>query len=148
MKISAKGAYAIRAMLDLALFAQDNPVQVKEIAKRQHIPYRFLEQVMSSLRKSDLVESTRGAQGGYYLKRNASQIHLAEIIAALEGPLSLLACISDHEGQICDLENDCLLQEVWRGLNTAIEEVLGSITLKDIVDKQRAHEASIPIVHI
>lgn len=148
MKFSAKGEYGIRAILDIAINSDENPVQVREIAKRQSIPERFLEHVMAALKRSGLVDSIRGAQGGYLLGRPASEISLAEIVEALEGPINLRECISDEETFSCDLESGCVVQDVWRNLKSAIQDVLESITLEDLVNKKKEREKKSLIYHI
>lgn len=148
MKFSAKGEYGIRAILDIALHANENPIQVREIAKRQCIPERFLEHVMASLKRSGLVESVRGAQGGYYLNKHASDISLADIVESLEGPIVLRECISDDEEQQCNLESGCVVQDVWRDVKSAIQDVLESITLEDLVEKKRKSDKKAPMYHI
>ncbi len=148
MKFSAKGEYGIRAILDIALNSNEMPVQVREIAKRQCIPERFLEHVMASLKRGGLVDSVRGAQGGYYLGKPAENITLAEIVESLEGPITLRDCLSEEDEYQCDLESGCVVQDIWRNVKSAIQDVLESITLEDLVNKKRDREDKSLMYHI
>lgn len=141
MKFTAKTEYGVRAILDIALNAQEDPTQVKEIAQRQAIPERFLEQVMTALRKGGLVESLRGAQGGYLLAKPPSEITLADIIGALEGPMILMECLSRDQNlsQRCEQIDLCVVRDVWKGVQSSIVEALDSITLEDMC-KRRAEK--------
>jgi len=143
VKFSAKGEYGIRAILDIALRGEQGPVQVKEIARRQCIPERFLEQVMASLKKSGLVKSIRGARGGYLLTKAPEQISLADIIQALEGPLSLMKCTSDETPQHCDQFSLCVIRDIWKDVQSSILEALDSITVADICKRMRQKEGSL-----
>jgi len=143
VKFSAKGEYGVRAILDIALDQKSGPVQVKEISKRQAIPERFLEQVMASLKKAGLVEAFRGAQGGYILAKSASKISLADVIQALEGPLTLMECVSEESSQRCDQVSLCVIRDVWIGVQSAIVEALASITIDDMCKKKRDKENTV-----
>ena len=144
MKFSAKGEYGVRAILDIAINQKSGPVQVKEISRRQSIPERFLEQVMASLKKAALVEAFRGAQGGYLLAKSARKISLADVIQALEGPLTLMECVSEEESsQRCDQVSLCVIRDVWIGVQSAIVEALASITVEDMCQKLREKESSV-----
>lgn len=137
MKFSAKGEYGVRAIIDIALHRGEEPVQVKEISRRQAIPERFLEQVMASLKKAGLVEGIRGAQGGYLLTRSPDDITLADVIQAIEGPLTLMDCISEESSPRCDLSNLCVIRDAWKGIQSAILEALDSITIGELCAKKR-----------
>lgn len=141
MKFSAKGEYGVRAILDIALHTGEGPIQVKEISRRQGIPERFLEQVMASLKKAGLVEGVRGAQGGYLLTRSADEISLADVIQALEGPLTLMECVSEDAPAHCDQMNLCVIRDVWKGVQSSILEALDSITIGEMCKKKRQNEA-------
>jgi Rrf2 family cysteine metabolism transcriptional repressor len=141
MKFSAKGEYGIRAVLDMALYSQNGPAQVKEIARRQAIPERFLEQVMASLRKAGLVESVRGAQGGYLLAYPPTQISLADIIQAVEGPIAPMKCVSEKAQNSCNRADLCVVRDVWREVQTSIVNALNSITVEEMCKKKRKREA-------
>lgn len=136
MRFTAKTEYAVRAIIEIALLDKDRPAQVKEIATRQAIPERFLEQVMAALKKDGLIESTRGAQGGYRLARGAEQITLADIIQAIEGPMQVIECLSeDLRNQKCDQVDLCAVRDVWKGVQSSLLEALDSITLAKLLEK-------------
>ncbi len=140
MQVSLKATYAILAALDLAMHSGDSPVQAKSIAKRQSIPARFLEQVLNAMKKAGLVTSLRGAQGGYMLSKKPSELSLAEILEALDGP------IGPHRGQVLrrlsrrDHRQVSLLASVWDRVKQAELSVLTSVTVKELVDRQRELE--------
>lgn len=147
MKFSAKGEYGIRAILDVALYGKDNPVQVKEIAKRQFIPERFLEQVMASLKKAGLVRSLRGAQGGYVLAKPSADISLADVIQAIEGLIAPMECVSDEIPNCCDQSELCVIRDVWKNVQTSIVDALDSITVEDICRKKKLKDKSIKYMY-
>jgi len=133
MKISTKGRYALRLMLDLAIYNTGGPVSLKDIAKRQDVSEKYLEQIISLLNKARLVQSIRGAQGGYILRRTPEEYTVGEILRVTEGDLSPVECIS-NDGVNCDRESVCVTVKVWERLNDAINEVVDNITLSDLVD--------------
>lgn len=137
MRFSAKGEYGVKAIVDIALYSESVPVQVKEISKRQGIPERFLEQVMSSLKRAGLVESVRGAQGGYFLSRNSSDVSLAEIIEAVEGPLEVMSCTSEKNTR-CKEKDLCALKDVWSDVQAIIVEALDAVTLEDMCNRTKS----------
>lgn len=136
MRFSARGEYGVKAIIDVALFSKDSPVQVKEISRRQGIPERFLEQVMSSLKRSGLVESIRGAQGGYFLSRDPSSVSLADVIEAVEGPLHVMSCTSEKNTR-CKEKELCALKDVWSDVQEVITNALDSITLENLCDRTK-----------
>ncbi|MEJ2568675.1 MAG: Rrf2 family transcriptional regulator [candidate division WOR-3 bacterium] len=132
MKLSTKGRYAARAMLDLALNHNKGPVSAKEIAKRQKISERYLENIFSVLSKAGLVNSTRGKSGGFSLSGNPEDIDLGEIIMAVEGSLAPVDCVENSSH--CDRVSICVTYEIWRKLEKAMMDILSSTTLKDMID--------------
>ena len=136
MKISTKGRYALRLMLDLAMHNTGEPVSLKDIAKRQDISDKYLEQIISVLNKAGFVQSIRGAQGGYILRRKPEEYTVGMILRLTEGSLAPVACIDDDNRIACDRENDCVTMEIWKRLNEAINGVVDHITLADMVDMQ------------
>ena len=125
MKISTKGRYALRMLLDLAQHQNDGYVALKDIARRQNVSKKYLEQIVPMLNKSDILLASRGFQGGYRLAQSP------------EGSLAPVACL-DHDPVLCDRSADCITLPVWQGLSRAINEYLDSITLQDILDQQQA----------
>lgn len=136
MKVSLKATYGIMAALDVALQNGAAPVQAKAIAKRQAIPLRFLEQVLHAMKQAGLVESVRGAQGGYTLGKKPSDISLAEIVEALDGPLSSPARGSATRRLRGQVKPDALLANIWERVHQAELSVMGAVTLKDLAERQ------------
>lgn len=131
MKLSTKGRYGVRAMFDLALHQGEGPIPLRDIAARQNISENYLEQLVSTLRNEGLVNSVRGAHGGYLLAKDTEEITLGDIIRALEGPVALSECVG-IEGSECEQESDCVVKLIWRQVKEEIDGVLDSITLQDL----------------
>lgn len=138
MKISTKGRYALRMLLDLAQHQGDGFIALKDIADRQNISKKYLEQIVPMLNKSDILIASRGFQGGYRLAQSPDQYKVGTILRITEGSLAPVACL-DHSPILCDRSADCITLPVWQGLNRVIGEYLDSITLQDILDRQTAH---------
>ena len=135
MKISTKGRYALRLMIDLAENSSGNPVSLKGVAKRQGISDKYLEQIISVLNKAGYVRSVRGAQGGYLLKSDPETYTVGMILRQTEGSLAPVSCIEDDE-IICDRQEQCVTSIVYKKINDAISNVVDNITLQDLVDWQ------------
>lgn len=131
MKLSTKGRYGVKAMVDLAIHYGKAPVSIKTISKRQNISEYYLEQLFSPLRKAKLIKSIRGAQGGYVLGMEPSQIKVSDIMNVLEGPIEIAECI---ENSACDNIDCCATRLLWAKIKNSIDEVMEGITLQDIVD--------------
>lgn len=137
MKITTKGRYGLRALIDLAIYGKSGlPVFLSDIAKRQEISDKYLEQIATQLQRGGLVRTMRGRKGGYLLNKPESQIKLSEIITVLEGPFSLVDCVK--EPGTCMKSGSCSTRDIWRELSDKIEEVLASYTLEDIVTMESA----------
>lgn len=134
MKISTKGRYALRLMLDLALNDSERPIRIKEIAARQDISDKYLEQIISVLNKARFVRSIRGPQGGYLLTRRPEEYTVGDILRLTEGSMAPVECV-EEEG-FCDRIDQCATSVVWIRLNQAIKDVIDHITLQDLVDIQ------------
>lgn len=132
MKISTKGRYALRLMLDLAVYNTGEPISLKDIARRENISDKYLEQIISVLNKAGYVKSVRGAQGGYMLRKNPEEYTVGMILRLTEGSLAPVSCLDDGE-ITCDHVNDCVSVIVYRKINDAINEVVDGITLADLV---------------
>ena len=139
MKLSTKGRYAARAMLELAGEYGGGPVKLSRIACSQEISERYLERMMNVLVRADLVRSTRGQNGGFELSNAPSDIRLSAIVEAVEGSLAPVACI-DSPG-ICRRHKVCVTTDVWKRVKLAILDVLDSITLEDMLEMQRKKPA-------
>lgn len=134
MKLSTKGKYGLYAMFNLAQHAGDGPRPLKAVAEIG-VPEDYLEQLLGNLRRAGLVTTVRGAQGGYLLAKEPQEITVGDIIDATEGPLALSECISD-EG-CCHRSGQCRTRRVWEYLSNSINDVLQSITLKDMLEQER-----------
>ncbi|MGL5347470.1 MAG: RrF2 family transcriptional regulator [Peptostreptococcaceae bacterium] len=132
MKLSTKGRYGLKAMFELSLNQHSGPVPLKYIAKKQNISDQYLEQIFSALKKAGLVKSVRGAQGGYLLGKEPTDITVGDILTVLEGPVSLSDCLLDED--ICENSGICVTKVVWEKIKKGIEEVIHSITLKDMIN--------------
>lgn len=135
MKISTKGRYALRLMLDLALNDAEKPVRIKEIAQRQNISDKYLEQIISVLNKARYVRSIRGPQGGYLLTKKPEEYTVGMILRLTEGSMAPVDCI-DEDNAFCSNVDNCATSIVWHRLNEAISGVIDNITLADLVDWQ------------
>lgn len=136
MKISTKGRYALRLMLDLAMQENGNYVSINSVSQRQDISEKYLEQIIKMLSKNGLVESTRGAQGGYRLTKEPKDYTVGEILRVTEGSLAPVSCLQDDENK-CEHCEDCVTIEIWQNVLDAINEVVDNITLQYLVDKQK-----------
>lgn len=131
MRISTKGRYGLRAMVDLAVFSLGEPLNLKSIAERQNVSDKYLEHIFSALKKAGLIKSIKGTQGGYILSDNPEQITVRSVIEALEGSLSTVDSFSLEEGETDSLEQ-CINKEVWQKVDESVINVLNSITLEDL----------------
>ena len=135
MKLSTRGRYGTRAMLDLALHYGQGPILLKDIARRQQISERYLEHVIIPLRDAGLVISARGAHGGFTLAKPPSEIRLSEIIHVVEGSIAPVDCVDDPK--LCSRANFCVTRDVWAEMEKAMSAILESTTLQDLVQRQR-----------
>lgn len=144
MKISTKGRYALRLMIDIAVNSADKPVSIKEIAARQNISDKYLEQIISVLNSAGFVRSIRGAQGGYVLRKSPSEYTVGMILRLTEGSLAPVACV-EEDAVHCDRQETCATVEVWRRLNDAINGVVDNITLADLLEWQNNNQENYTI---
>ncbi len=135
MKISTKGRYALRLMLDLATYNTGEPVSIRDIAKRQQISEKYLEQIIAVLNKAGFVRSVRGAQGGYVLKKDPKEYTVGMILRQTEGDLSPVSCIGD-EGTPCERKETCVTVRIYEKINDAVNGVVDHITLSDLLEWQ------------
>jgi Rrf2 family transcriptional regulator, cysteine metabolism repressor len=145
MKVSTKGRYGLRAMLELSLRDAAEPTMVRDIAAAQEISEDYLELVLISLRKAGMVRSVRGASGGYFLARPPEKITALEIIEAVEGPLQLLECLQDEER--CNRTQSCAARDLWCEASTAMRAVFVNTTLANLRDRQRG-KTTTAVFHI
>lgn len=135
MKISTRGRYALRLMLELAMNKKDEYVTIKSISLRQDISDKYLEQIITVLSRAGFVKSTRGSQGGYKLSRMPGEYTVGMILRLIEGSLVPVACMENEPNQ-CPRSSKCVTLEVWKQLNKAVNSVIDNITLADLVKKQ------------
>lgn len=135
MKISTKGRYALRLMLDLATYNTGEPVSIKDIAKRQQISEKYLEQIISILNKAGYVRSIRGSQGGYLLKKNPNEYTVGMILRLTEGDLAPVSCATVENNE-CERRDACVTVRVWQQINEAVNNVVDNITLEDLLEWQ------------
>ena len=131
MKVSTRGDYATRALLSVVLHGDESPTSVKEIAERTGLPQPYLEQILLAVKGAGLVKSKRGVGGGYVLARPADQISLADVIAAVDGPIAQRLDSYDHH------EGHCVVQDVWVDVSERMRSLLDDITLSELADKTR-----------
>jgi len=136
MKISTKGRYGLRAMVDLAVYSAGDHISLKSIAERQNISEGYLEQVFSTLRKAGLISSVKGSQGGYALADEPSSITVGAVLRALEGNLSVIDEKSLEE-KTKDKIEDCIREKVWSTINASIDEVVDNINLEELVNEYK-----------
>lgn len=132
MMISTKGRYALKIMIDLAENSGERPISIKSISGRQDISIKYIEQIIASLVKAGLVKSVRGSQGGYFLTRPLREYGVGEILRAAEGDISPVECVSTDKTP-CTKESICLLRPLWEELDEAVNKVLDSHSLEDLV---------------
>ncbi len=135
MKISTKGRYALRLMLDLAMDTSGEPVRIKDVAERQEISVKYLEQIVSILAKAGYVRSIRGPQGGYRLAREPEDYTVGMILRLTEGSLTPVECAEAEPGA-CSREDTCVTRKLWKELDEAIRSVVDKYTLEDLVQWQ------------
>ncbi len=136
MRVSMKGDYGVRALVELAHHYGEGPVQSAAIASRQSIPEPYLDQLLTSLRRAGLIRSVRGPQGGHALIRDPGDIRLSEAIVALEGSLAPIGCLDDPAG--CPKTASCSLRPVWCEVQAATLQILEGITIGDLAERERA----------
>ncbi len=135
MKLSTRGRYALRMMLDIALHPDEPSVSLKSIAQRQQISVKYLEQIVTPLVRGGYLRASRGAQGGYQLNRPTAEYTVGMILRTIEGSLAPVACVEDGDCA-CERLNQCVTVEVYRRIDEAIDSVVDSITLADLVALQ------------
>lgn len=137
MKVSTKGRYALRLMVDLALNDKGKYIALKDVSERQNISVKYLEQIVTPLNRTGLLKSGRGAQGGYRLARKPAEYTAGEILQAIEGSFAPITCLEDEQNQ-CKNYDTCATIEFWQGLYKVISDYLESTTLEDFVETQKS----------
>ena len=136
MKISTKGRYAMRLMLDLALNNTGAPISLKDVARRQEISDKYLEQIISVLNRAGYVRSVRGAQGGYMLDKDPKDISAGDILRTLEGDLTPIDCAAfTGDTSTCSGTKFCVTKTVWQRINDSVQQAVDSITLQELMEE-------------
>ena len=138
MMISTKGRYALRVMLDLAIHNTGRYIPLKDIAERQGISVKYLENILSSLSRVEMVDATRGKGGGYRLSKSPAEYSAGEIIRMAEGGLAMVSCLRDDQHG-CEKADQCLSLPLWEGLDKVVSEYLDSYSLADLLEKEMAN---------
>ena len=142
MKISTKGRYGLRALIDLARYSEIEPVSINSIATRQAISEGYLEQLMSLLKKAGLIKSIRGAGGGYVLAKDMSEISVGDVLRALEGSLQPVECAAFSQDDSCEAAGGCVTKYVWQRINESINQTVNEISLKQLVEESKTVESA------
>ncbi len=137
MKLSTKGRYGLRAMIDLARYSEEEPVSISSIAARQDISERYLEQLVGLLKKAGLVRSIRGATGGYVLSKSTGEISVGDVLRALEGSLEPVRCAAFYSEEGCMAAEGCVTKYVWQKINESINEAVDHMMLDELVRESR-----------
>jgi Rrf2 family cysteine metabolism transcriptional repressor len=135
MKISTRGRYGTRVMLEIAKHWGKGPVQLKEVAKNQQLSLNYIEHLIAPLVSAGLVKTARGSSGGIWLAKSPDEISVSEIVALFEGSMAPVGCV-DEPG-MCKRSKDCATRDLWFDVKTAVDKVLGSVTLQQLVEKQK-----------
>jgi Rrf2 family protein len=136
MRLSTRTRYGIRAAIEIAGHYGQGPVQIKVIGQKQAISVKYLEQLMAMLKSGGFVRSVRGSKGGYELAREPEQIRVDELVLALEGSITAAECVDDES--FCARAADCVARELWTKVQQTVMDVLGSVTLKDLVNRTKS----------
>ena len=138
MRLSKKTEYALRALAELAVNQEQGTLHAQELARREKIPVKFLEQILLTLRKAGILQSRRGAGGGYTLNRPPERISLGEVVQVIDGPVVLLDCIAQEESCACDRAATCGLRDVVSGVRDGVVRLLDEVSLADICARAEA----------
>ncbi len=139
MKLSTRTRYGIRAILELAEYYGNGPLQLRVIAHDQGVSVKYLEQLMAMLKAAGIIRSVRGSKGGYILAKPPGQVKVSECFQCLEGSIITTECVEDES--FCERTNDCIARQVWTEVQNAVMGVLESITLQDLVDRAKNNNA-------
>lgn len=140
MKISTKGRYGLRIMLDLAMNENGEPRLIRDIAHSQQISEKYISRLIIALRRSGMVRSIRGAKGGFRMNRNPDKVTLLDIVEAMEGPLAIVNCVKSPAK--CLRNGECAAREIWNRVNVDIRAAMAKITLQEIMDIYRLYNAA------
>jgi len=147
LKLSTRGRYGLRAMIDMAQSEDKGPIATHTIAERQGISERYLEQLMVPLKRAGLVKSIRGSQGGYILGRKPEDITAGDIVRVLEGPIAPVECVSESNPESCARANYCVTRDIWTKVRNAIADVLDSYTLDDLAQESQKMPEKVSFIY-
>ena len=139
MRISTKGRYGLRILLDVALHQEQGPVALRDVSRRQAISHKYLWQVINPLKAAGFLHATRGAHGGYVLARKPEQITIRDIVGILEGPVSVVACVTAPG--TCARSASCTAREAWTEIENKLNAAMSGITLRDLVQRHKERES-------
>lgn len=149
MRVSSKGHYGLLAIAELARRYEQGLISLSEIANAEHLPLPYLEQIVAPLRIAGLVEATRGLHGGYRLARDPSQVSVGEVVRRLEGPIALVECTTEgYQTGTCERESGCTSRGVWTQVSEAINNVLNTLTLADLIANEEPRQSAPRLVTI
>ncbi len=137
MKMSTKGRYGLRALIDLAQYSEKEPVSITSISARQGISERYLEQLMSKLKKAEIIKSIRGAGGGYTLAKPIEEISVGDVLRALEGNIEPVECSGIQSDSNCNSAGGCVSKIVWQRINDSVNEAVDGIMLQELVNESK-----------
>ena len=137
MKLSTKGRYGLRALVDLAVHSETGPVSIQSIANRQEISVSYLEQLVGKMRRAGRVISVRGATGGYRLAKSPSEISVGDVLRALEGTLEAVDCPGNSEVSACKASQKCVTKYVWKKINESISQAVDTIMIEQLVQESK-----------
>ena len=140
MKISYRGDYALKTLLELALHYNEGVVSIHDLAEKGDIPDKFLEQVLLTLKKGGFVDSKRGVSGGYFLAKAPDKITLGEAIRFIEGPVEPVTCVGKEDYKECKDFEDCVFKEIWAQVNTSISLVIDTVTFAELIRRLEARK--------
>jgi len=135
MRLSTKGEYASRAMLELSLRYEEKPLHIRDISKAQDIPQRFLEQILLQLKRAGYLRSRKGPDGGYFLSKPPAEINVAEVIRVMDGPLAPIDCVSVTAHEVCPHEAHCGLKGLWKEVRDAVAQIMEKATFAELAEK-------------
>jgi Rrf2 family protein len=145
LKISTKGRYALRMMIDLAEHKDEGFITLKDIAERQNISKKYLEQIVPLLNKSNILKTNRGYQGGYMLAQSPDKFTVWDILNFTEGNMSMVSCL-ETDDNTCPRNEYCMTLPIWKGLNKVVSDYLKGITLQDILDQYKKNDINVYII--
>ena len=142
MKLSTKGRYGLRAIIDLARYSENEPVSISSISSRQDISERYLEQLVALLKKAGLVKSIRGASGGYVLAKDMNDISVGDVLRALEGDIEPVKCMAYEEQGGCSASGECVTKYVWQKINESINQTVDGMNLEELIRETESESTS------